>query len=178
MRSRTTASCPSMTCRARWGAGTRRRHRWTSGGTCGRRWVGERAQAVCFAQGLVAAQGGFLLFGTSAFERTTASCPCAVSCCAVLCGDTMSPWHVLCLAMTAQIQEIVQHLFGMAAPRINPRRLQYCFELLGLDFMVDANGQAYLIEVRGGSWEAIDWEAVLGRKWGGDVIRHAIRAAS
>ena len=40
-----------------------------------------------------------------------------------------------------QMRTAVQELFGMALPKMNPRRLQYCFELLGLDFMIDEQGQ-------------------------------------
>lgn len=45
------------------------------------------------------------------------------------------------------MREAVAYVFGAALPRLNPRNLQFCWELLGLDFMIDAAGQTTLIEV-------------------------------
>ncbi|GFR46247.1 hypothetical protein Agub_g7795 [Astrephomene gubernaculifera] len=46
------------------------------------------------------------------------------------------------------MRRCVAALFSVAgAHRLNPRRLGHCFELLGLDFMLDEGGQLYLIEV-------------------------------
>jgi len=45
------------------------------------------------------------------------------------------------------MREAVAAVFGAALPRMNPRNLQFCWELLGLDFMIDEEGQAYLIEI-------------------------------
>ncbi len=39
------------------------------------------------------------------------------------------------------MRECARHVFGMAVPRLNPRRFSFCWELLGLDFMIDARGQ-------------------------------------
>jgi hypothetical protein len=39
------------------------------------------------------------------------------------------------------IREATTALFRAAMPELNPRDLQLCWELLGLDFMVDAVGQ-------------------------------------
>lgn len=40
-----------------------------------------------------------------------------------------------------QMRECVKRLFELVARKMNPRNLQHCFELLGLDFMIDAKGQ-------------------------------------
>jgi hypothetical protein len=32
-------------------------------------------------------------------------------------------------------------VFGMALPRLNPHGLNFCWELLGMDFMIDRSGQ-------------------------------------
>ncbi|GIL74639.1 hypothetical protein Vretimale_2279 [Volvox reticuliferus] len=45
------------------------------------------------------------------------------------------------------MRRCVAALFSAAVPLLNPRRLGHCFELLGLDFMLDAEGALYLIEV-------------------------------
>lgn len=42
------------------------------------------------------------------------------------------------------MRECVSAVFGAALGRMNPRRLQFCWELLGLDFMLDAAGQVGL----------------------------------
>jgi len=39
------------------------------------------------------------------------------------------------------MRSAVQALFGAVIDQLNPQRLQHRFELLGLDFMVDAKGQ-------------------------------------
>ncbi|GIL48359.1 hypothetical protein Vafri_4627 [Volvox africanus] len=46
------------------------------------------------------------------------------------------------------MRRCVAALFSAAGPLLNPRRLGHCFELLGLDFMLDAEGALYLIEVQ------------------------------
>ncbi|GLC74645.1 hypothetical protein PLESTF_001539000 [Pleodorina starrii] len=46
-----------------------------------------------------------------------------------------------------RMRRCVAALFSVAGPLLNPRRLGHCFELLGLDFMMDAEGGLYLIEV-------------------------------
>lgn len=41
-----------------------------------------------------------------------------------------------------QMKAIVAQLFTLVGPeKLNPRGRQFCFELLGLDFMIDAVGQ-------------------------------------
>ena len=40
-----------------------------------------------------------------------------------------------------QMHECVRQLFGQVAGKLNPRGLRHCFELLGLDFMIDEKGQ-------------------------------------
>ncbi|KAG1663399.1 hypothetical protein FOA52_011677 [Chlamydomonas sp. UWO 241] len=50
-------------------------------------------------------------------------------------------------AVRAQMVDCVRRLFGLVAPKLNPRRLAHCFELFGLDFMIDAKGRVFLIEV-------------------------------
>jgi hypothetical protein len=43
--------------------------------------------------------------------------------------------------MVPAMREAVRHVFGMALPRLNPRGLSFCWELLGMDFMIDRAGQ-------------------------------------
>ena len=43
-----------------------------------------------------------------------------------------------------QMRECVKRLFDLVAGKMNPRNLQHCFELLGLDFMIDAKGQVII----------------------------------
>ncbi|EFJ46701.1 hypothetical protein VOLCADRAFT_105441 [Volvox carteri f. nagariensis] len=45
------------------------------------------------------------------------------------------------------MRRCVAALFSVAGPRLNPRCLVHCYELLGLDFMLDDEGKLYLIEV-------------------------------
>ncbi len=45
------------------------------------------------------------------------------------------------------MRSCVAALFGATLPKLNPRKLGLCWELLGLDFMLDQAGQVYLIEV-------------------------------
>ncbi len=40
-----------------------------------------------------------------------------------------------------QVRECVRQLFGHTVNKLNPKDLRFCFELLGLDFMIDAKGQ-------------------------------------
>ena len=47
----------------------------------------------------------------------------------------------ICGAVWPQMRECVSRLFGLVAPKLNPRKLRHCFELLGLDFMIDQQGQ-------------------------------------
>ena len=49
--------------------------------------------------------------------------------------------------MQPQMRECVRRLFGQVAGKFNPRGLRHCFELLGLDFMIDEKGQ-----VKGAVW--------------------------
>eukprot|EP00798_Chlamydomonas_sp_ICE-L_P002384 gene2384-8692_t len=39
------------------------------------------------------------------------------------------------------MKECMRFIFGASIKQMNPRNVSYCFELLGLDFMVDAAGQ-------------------------------------
>jgi hypothetical protein len=41
-------------------------------------------------------------------------------------------------AVRDQMVDCVRRLFGLVVPKFNPRRLSHCFELFGLDFMIDA----------------------------------------
>jgi len=43
------------------------------------------------------------------------------------------------------MKECVKRLFGHVASKMNPRNLRHCFELLGLDFMIDAKGQVSIM---------------------------------
>ncbi|GLI69399.1 hypothetical protein VaNZ11_014003 [Volvox africanus] len=45
------------------------------------------------------------------------------------------------------MRRCVVALFSAAGPLLNPQRLGHCFELLGLDFMLDAEGGLHLLEV-------------------------------
>ncbi len=40
-----------------------------------------------------------------------------------------------------QMRECVKQLFNHVRNKLNPRNLNHCFELLGLDFMIDNKGQ-------------------------------------
>jgi hypothetical protein len=40
-----------------------------------------------------------------------------------------------------QVLESVRQLFSHVSKKLNPRHLTHSFELLGLDFMIDKNGQ-------------------------------------
>lgn len=46
-----------------------------------------------------------------------------------------------------QLVDCLATLFDHVIPKMNPMRLEYCFELFGIDFMLDEAGRAYLIEV-------------------------------
>lgn len=46
-----------------------------------------------------------------------------------------------------QIVESVQHVFRASLAKLNPRKIEYCFELLGFDFMLDSSFHTWLIEV-------------------------------
>lgn len=39
------------------------------------------------------------------------------------------------------MKEAAQHVFSAVSPSLNPQNTQYCFELMGLDFMVDKSKQ-------------------------------------
>lgn len=49
-----------------------------------------------------------------------------------------------------KMKEIVRHVFKASLPRLNPKHLDYCFELFGLDFMLDTTGSVFLIEINTG----------------------------
>ncbi|KAK3242713.1 hypothetical protein CYMTET_47602 [Cymbomonas tetramitiformis] len=51
------------------------------------------------------------------------------------------------LTVWPQIVESVQHVFRASLAKLNPRRIEYCFELLGFDFMLDSSFHTWLIEV-------------------------------
>ena len=42
--------------------------------------------------------------------------------------------------------KISRHLVRSVANKLNPKSRSWCFELVGLDFMVDSTGQVYLLE--------------------------------
>eukprot|EP00891_Asterochloris_glomerata_P009698 jgi/Astpho2/9698/Aster-x0408 len=46
-----------------------------------------------------------------------------------------------------QMRECARHAFTAVLSKLNPLRRQWCFELFGLDFMIDADFKVYLIEV-------------------------------
>jgi len=46
-----------------------------------------------------------------------------------------------------QLQACLTSVFEHAIGKMNPMRLEYCFELFGIDFMLDEAGRAYLIEM-------------------------------
>lgn len=46
-----------------------------------------------------------------------------------------------------QMKDAAAHVFSATLPSLNSQCLSSCFELFGLDFMVDAQGKVYLIEV-------------------------------
>jgi len=46
-----------------------------------------------------------------------------------------------------QIQEATRHVFRAALSKLNVRRTDYCFELMGMDFMLDASFKVWLIEI-------------------------------
>lgn len=53
------------------------------------------------------------------------------------------------------MREAVRHVFGMALPRLNPRGLSFCWELLGMDFMIDRQGQ--VCAAQGWWWQVVWW---------------------
>jgi hypothetical protein len=46
-----------------------------------------------------------------------------------------------------RMRDIARHVFGALGGLLNPQGLSYCFELFGLDFMLDEGGAVSLIEV-------------------------------
>lgn len=46
-----------------------------------------------------------------------------------------------------RMREIAADTFAAVGPLLNPQAFRYCYELFGLDFMVDAAGAVYLIEI-------------------------------
>eukprot|EP00241_Pyramimonas_parkeae_P010175 CAMPEP_0114262996 /NCGR_PEP_ID=MMETSP0058-20121206/22193_1 /TAXON_ID=36894 /ORGANISM="Pyramimonas parkeae, CCMP726" /LENGTH=236 /DNA_ID=CAMNT_0001379085 /DNA_START=631 /DNA_END=1338 /DNA_ORIENTATION=+ len=46
-----------------------------------------------------------------------------------------------------QMMEATRHVFRSAIDKLNPRRVDYCFELMGMDFMLDSSFKVWLIEV-------------------------------
>ncbi|DBB17391.1 TPA: hypothetical protein ACH3X3_014425 [Trebouxia sp. C0006] len=49
--------------------------------------------------------------------------------------------------LVPQMRACAIHAFSAVLNKLNPMRRQHCFELFGLDFMVDARHKVYLIEV-------------------------------
>ncbi|KAK9814231.1 hypothetical protein WJX72_002606 [[Myrmecia] bisecta] len=46
-----------------------------------------------------------------------------------------------------QMWECAKHVFSAVLSKLNPKQHQHCFELFGLDFMIDEANRVYLIEV-------------------------------
>jgi hypothetical protein len=46
-----------------------------------------------------------------------------------------------------QMKACLACVFGHVITKLNPSSINYCFELFGIDFMLDDQGQAYLIEI-------------------------------
>ena len=46
-----------------------------------------------------------------------------------------------------QLKACLTAVFGHVISKMNPSGINYCFELFGIDFMLDEQGQAYLIEM-------------------------------
>eukprot|EP00933_Yihiella_yeosuensis_P050700 TRINITY_DN48498_c0_g1_i1.p1 TRINITY_DN48498_c0_g1~~TRINITY_DN48498_c0_g1_i1.p1 ORF type:complete len:775 (-),score=100.73 TRINITY_DN48498_c0_g1_i1:113-2227(-) len=46
-----------------------------------------------------------------------------------------------------QMRNLMADTIKAAGERLNPRNIDYCFEVFGFDFMVDASGRVWLIEV-------------------------------
>ena len=48
--------------------------------------------------------------------------------------------------VTADIKKITGEVFKACAPRLNPRKIPRCFEVVGFDFMLDSDAKVWLIE--------------------------------
>jgi len=57
-----------------------------------------------------------------------------------LSGEISTP------TVIADIKKITDEVFKACSPRLNPRKIPRCFEIVGFDFMIDATAKVWLIE--------------------------------
>ena len=63
--------------------------------------------------------------------------------CLLICSELQAPTAALQVDLKGdiepQMRECARHAFTAVLSKLNPLRRQWCFELFGLDFMIDAD---------------------------------------